>query len=84
MDEKELMKPSEEGIDMVEVLTTANEELKAQNETFKKEREILLKQIENGIIASKALEVANLTISNIANSLEIYKNCLEALMKGDK
>ena len=55
------------------------EELTRENENLKKERAILLNQAQQGAKAAKALEAANNTISAIMNSIEMYKNFLQAL-----
>lgn len=69
---KEVMTPEVDG-------NVTLEELTRENETLKKERAILLNQAQQGAKAAKALEAANNTISAIMNSIEMYKNFLQAL-----
>jgi hypothetical protein len=59
------------------------EELTKENETLKKERSIMLKQLKAGATAQQVAENANQTISLIMNALEMYKNFLSSLQRKD-
>lgn len=76
--EKEILLPdTDESI--IHTLSEENETLRELNEKLQKDNVTLLKRMSSIAETEQVLEVCNLLISNIANTIEAYSKCINII-----
>lgn len=76
--EKEILLPDTDE-SVIHTLSEENETLRELNEKLQKDNVNLLKRMSSIAETEQVLEVCNLLISNIANTIEAYSKCINII-----